>query len=120
MEKHEVLIVDDSSIIRQVIEKYLQGYNIEIVGSASNGKDALRIFKEKRPDIVSLDITMPEMDGLSALEEMIKIDPNVKVMVVTALSDKATGIRALKLGAKSFLAKPFTEQKIKETFERLL
>ncbi|MGD9900261.1 MAG: response regulator [Calditrichaceae bacterium] len=119
-EKTKVLIVDDSSIIRQVIQKYLNSYNIEVVGTAGDGKAALEIFKETDPDIVTLDITMPEMDGLTVLDEMLKIKPSAKIMVVTALSDKATGLKAIKKGAKSFLGKPFTPEKLKESFGRLI
>ena len=116
----KVLIVDDSLIIRQAIQKYLDEFNIEVVGTAEDGKAALDLFKQAHPDIVTLDITMPEMDGLTVLEEMMRLDPNVRVMVVTALSDKSTGLRAIKLGARSFLPKPFTPEKLKDSFERLL
>jgi two-component system chemotaxis response regulator CheY len=119
-EKIKVLIVDDSVIIRQAIQKYLSDYNIEVVGTAEDGKVALDLFKKSSPDIVTLDITMPELDGLTVLEEMMRIDMNVRVMVVTALSDKSTGLKAIKLGAKSFLPKPFTPEKLRETFERLI
>lgn len=119
-EKLKLLIVDDSFIIRQAIKKYLNKYNLEVVGTAENGKVALELFEKTKPDIVTLDITMPEIDGLTVLEEMIKIDSTVKVMVVTALTDKATGLKAIKLGAKSYLPKPFTEEKLQESFDRML
>ncbi|MBD3225269.1 MAG: response regulator [Caldithrix sp.] len=120
MDKHKLLIVDDSSIIRKVIEKILITFNLEIVGTAADGAEALKLFKEKEPELVTLDITMPEIDGLTVLEEMLKINPQVKIMVVTALSDKPTGIRAIKLGAKSFVGKPFTEEKLKEAFRKMI
>ena len=116
----KLLIVDDSFIIRQAIKKYLKKYNLEVVGTAENGKIALELFEKTNPDIVTLDITMPEIDGLTVLEEMIKINKDVKVMVVTALTDKATGLKAIKLGAKSYLPKPFTEEKLQESFDRIL
>ena len=119
-EEIKLLIVDDSSIIRQSIEKYLTAYNIKVVGTAADGKAALEEFKKTNPDVVTLDITMPEMDGLTVLQEMIKINKDIKVMVVTALSDKATGLKAIKLGARSFLPKPFTPEKLKDTFSRLI
>ncbi|MCK5033491.1 MAG: response regulator [Calditrichia bacterium] len=118
--KLKLLIVDDSFIIRQAIKKYLKKYNLEVVGTAENGKVALELFEKTSPDIVTLDITMPEIDGLTVLEEMIKINKFVKVMVVTALTDKATGLKAIKLGAKSYLPKPFTEEKLQESFDRIL
>ena len=119
-EKIKLLIVDDSAIIRQAIQKHLMDFDIEVVGTAEDGKIALEVFRETKPDIVTLDITMPEVDGLTVLEEMLKIDINVKVMVVTALSDKSTGLKAIKLGAKSFLPKPFTPDKLRSSFERLM
>jgi two-component system chemotaxis response regulator CheY len=119
-DKIKVLIVDDSLIIREAIRKHLTHFNIEVVGTAENGKVALELFKEKDPDVVTLDITMPEIDGLTVLAEMLKIKQDIKVMVVTALSDKATGLKAIKLGAKSFLPKPFTPEKIQESFQRLV
>jgi two-component system, chemotaxis family, chemotaxis protein CheY len=119
-DKIKVLIVDDSLIIREAIHKHLKHFNIEVVGTAENGKVALELFKEKDPDVVTLDITMPEIDGLTVLAEMLKMKEDIKVMVVTALSDKATGLKAIKLGAKSFLPKPFTPEKIQESFQRLV
>jgi two-component system, chemotaxis family, chemotaxis protein CheY len=119
-EKIKLMIVDDSAIIRQAIHKHLKEFNIEVVGNAEDGKVALEVFQKTRPDVVTLDITMPELDGLTVLEEMLKIDKNVKVMVVTALSDKSTGLKAIKLGAKSFLPKPFTPEKLRSSFERLI
>ena len=118
--KVKLLIVDDSAIIRQAIQKHLKDFDIDVVGTAEDGKIALEVFEKTRPDIVTLDITMPEVDGLTVLEEMLKIDKDVKVMVVTALSDKSTGLKAIKLGAKSFLPKPFTPEKLRASFERLI
>ncbi len=119
-EKTKLLIVDDSVIIRQAIQKHLKDFDIEVVGTAEDGKIALEVFQETKPDIVTLDITMPEVDGLTVLEEMLKINEDVKVIVVTALSDKSTGLKAIKLGAKSFLPKPFTPEKLRSSFERLI
>jgi len=119
MEKIKILIVDDSSIIRKIIQKSLTGNQFDLVGIAGNGASALELFKDKQPHIVTLDITMPEMNGLTVLEEMIKIDPKVKVIVISALSDKATGIHAIKKGAKSFIPKPFTTEDVQKTILKL-
>lgn len=118
-EKIKILIVDDSSIIRKIIVKSVAEEQFEITGVASNGLQALEFFREKMPDIVTLDITMPEMDGLSVLEQMIQIKPEVKVIVVSALTDKATGIKAIKMGAKSFVPKPFTTDDLQKTILKL-
>jgi len=116
----KLLIVDDSHTIRQAIEKNLSNSHLEVVGRAGDGKTAIRLFKDLKPDVVTLDITMPELDGITVLEEMMKINSDVKVMVITALKDKATGLRAIQIGAKSYLVKPFTSEKLKLAFNRML
>ena len=116
----KLLIVDDSSIIRKVIQLYVAKYQLEIVGEAGDGKMALEIFKEKEPDIVTMDITMPEIDGLTCVEEMLKMRSGTKILVITALSDEATALKALKLGAKGFLGKPFNTDTFNEAFETLV
>ena len=119
-EKLKLLIVDDSHTIRQAIEKNLSNSNIEVIGHAGDGKTAIDLFKDLKPDVVTLDITMPEMDGITVLEQIMKINPKVKVMVITALKDKTTGLRAIQIGAKSYLVKPFTPDKLKLAFNRML
>ena len=119
-EKIKVMIVDDSVIIRQMIKKYLSELNIEIVGTAGDGKSAIQLFKETQPDVVTLDITMPKVDGFTVLEEMVKENSKSKIMVITALTDKATGMRAIKTGAKGYLSKPFTPEKLRSSFDRLI
>lgn len=116
----KLLIVDDSSVMRRTIEKHLTNYNLEIVGTAKNGKDALNQFEMKRPDVVTLDITMPEMDGLTCLDKMMAINPDAKVMIITALSDKYTGLLALDKGARSFLYKPVNQTDLVNAFDKLL
>ena len=116
----QLLIVDDSSMMRTPIENHLKDYDLEIVGKASNGQEALEMVRKFRPDVVSLDITMPKMDGLECLEQIMKIAPHTKVMIITALSDKMTGLEALKRGAREYLYKPVTHQKLKEGFDSLL
>lgn len=106
------MVVDDSSVMRRAIQRYSSSLELSVVATAKDGQEALALFKEKRPDIVTLDITMPKMDGLHALKEMLRLKPDTCVLVVTALSDHATGIQALRLGAKGFLNKPFREEEL--------
>lgn len=116
----KVLIVDDSRIIRKAIESYISVYNLDIVGTAGNGEEALEIFKEKSPNIVTLDITMPKMDGLTCLKEMIKINSKARVMIISALNDEGILLEALKIGAHSFLNKPFTQEQLRENFVKII
>ena len=116
----KLLIVDDSSVMRRTIEKHLSDYDLDIIGMAANGNEAIEMIKEKKPDVVTLDITMPEMDGLTCLESIKQIAPETKVMVITALSDKLTGLQALEKGARGYLFKPVTPEDLKEEFDDLL
>jgi two-component system chemotaxis response regulator CheY len=111
----KLLIVDDSSIIRNRIARTMSHpalQSLTIVGMAKNGKEALSLFRQTQPNLVTMDLTMPEMDGVECTESMVRIDPDVSILVVSALSDKATAIMALKKGAKGFLYKPFTDQQL--------
>ena len=116
----KLVIIDDSSMMRMTIEKHLRDYDIQIVGTAANGVQAIEQVRTKKPDAVTLDITMPEMDGLECLENIMKISPNTKVMVITALSDKLTGLKALKKGAREYLYKPVTPEELRKGFDLLL
>lgn len=116
----KLLIVDDSSMMRTTIENHLSNYGLEIVGRAGNGEEALEMVVALQPDIVTLDITMPKMDGIECLTKIMAIAPQTHVMVITALSDKYTGLQALKLGAREYLHKPVTPEDLKEGFDALL
>lgn len=115
-----LLIVDDSSIMRRIIEKNLQEYDIEIIGMAADGAEAVKMVREKLPDVITLDITMPGMDGLACLDQIMQIHPKTKVMIITALSDKLTGLTALDKGARGFLYKPVNATDLAAAFDRLL
>ena len=115
-----LLIVDDSLVVRKSIVRFLEEYDLKVIGTASNGTVALQMFKKYHPDFVTLDISMPGLDGFYVLNEMVKIYQDSQIIVITALADKATGLRAIKSGAKSVLTKPFGPTKLKEAFERLL
>ena len=110
-----LLIVDDSNMIRTRISRVVQSgglKNVAVVGLAKNGLEAVRIAKVARPDVVTMDLTMPEMDGIECIAALIKHDPKINSLVVSALSDKSTAIAALKLGARGFVAKPFTDEEL--------
>ena len=115
-----LLIVDDSMVMRDTIGQSLSSYDVNIVGTAKNGKEAIEFVKQNKPDIVTLDITMPEMDGLRCLEEIMKVRPETMVIIITALADKLTGLQAIDKGAVGFLLKPIDPNELKETFEGLL
>jgi two-component system chemotaxis response regulator CheY len=116
----KLLIVDDSNIMRRAIEKYLEVKRFTLVGTAGDGETALRLFSQFLPDVVTLDITMPKMDGLTCLEKMLAIKPEAKILIVSALKDSVTGLQALKKGARGFLPKPFTAADIQKEIDELL
>ena len=95
----KLMIVDDSNIIRRRIERSQQIDRLEVVGAAANGRDAVEMFRRTRPDVVTMDLTMPEMDGIECVENLVAIDPNVLILVVSALADKATAVEAIEKGA---------------------
>jgi len=107
-----LMIVDDSTIIRRKIERCNDAKKFQVVAVAANGVEAIECFLATRPHVVTMDLTMPEMDGIECIQKLIALDPHVRILVVSALSDKATGIAALKKGARGFLCKPFTDQQL--------
>lgn len=113
------MIVDDSNIIRNRIQRAYDSDHFMLVATASSGVDAVEKFSINRPDVVTMDITMPHMDGLECIEKLVAIDPEVRILVVSALSDKSTGIEALALGASGFLCKPFSEQELVDALDEL-
>lgn len=118
----KLLIVDDSSLIRNRIARLLGAGLLpasEIAGMARNGVEAVRAFREHRPALVTMDLTMPEMDGIACIEALVAIDPDVRILVVSALSDKATALQALKMGAQGFLYKPFTDDQLADALAEL-
>ena len=115
-----VLIVDDASFMRMSIKNMLANYDFEIVGEAENGVMAIEKYKELQPDIVTMDITMPEMDGLEALREIKKLDPGASVVMVSALGQEARMKEAIIYGAKGFIVKPFKEEMLISALSKLL
>ena len=114
------MVVDDSDIIRTKIQSVLGEEAFEIVGTAKNGLEAIQQFKELKPRVITMDITMPFMDGIETIEKIIEIDDEARILVVSALSDKATLIKAMQLGAYGFLCKPFTDLELAEAIDELI
>lgn len=117
---YKLMIVDDSNIIRNRIQRIYNSEEFMLVATATNGAKALEKFRTHRPDVVTMDLTMPEMDGIACIEAIVNEDPNVRILVVSALSDKATGIKALELGASGFLCKPFTDEELSDALNELV
>jgi two-component system chemotaxis response regulator CheY len=115
-----MMIVDDSNVMRRRIERSQQNDLLEVVGTAVNGLDALTKFKQLLPDVMTLDLTMPEMDGIECVEHVIKIKPDVLILVVSALADKATAVEAIEKGANGFLCQPFTDDQLNEALAELI
>lgn len=116
----KVLIVDDSKTSRKLLRGILEDAGMEIVGEAANGQEAMKLFTALKPDVVTLDITMPVMDGINALKEIMAVDQNAKVVMVTAAGQKGNVVEALKLGALEFVTKPYDTDLIIEVINKAL
>jgi two-component system chemotaxis response regulator CheY len=107
-----VLVVDDAAFMRKMVTDALTGGGHEIVGEAGNGVEAISQYQELRPDVMTLDITMPEKDGLAALKEIMALDPSAKVVMCSALGQESKVLEAVKSGAKDFVVKPFQPERV--------
>lgn len=107
-----ILIVEDAPFIREMIKDILESHDCTVVGEASNGLEAIEKYESLKPDVVLMDILMPGMDGLSAISKIKQIDPNAKIIVVSALVKETLRKEALRAGAADFVAKPFQVEKL--------
>lgn len=119
-EQRRVLIVDDSKLMRQMIRDTLASDDWQVVGEASDGCEAVAMFERLRPDAVTLDIIMPDSNGMDALRAMLRIDPDAKVVVVSALSQTKRISEAIRFGAQDFIAKPFLPEQLQQTMRLCL
>jgi len=115
-----ILVVDDAAFMRMMIKNILIKYGYEIVGEAENGLVAIRLYKELRPDLVTMDITMPEMDGIQSTKAILAQDPGAVIVVVSAMGQQAMVMEAIQAGAKDFIVKPFQQERILQAIERVL
>jgi two-component system chemotaxis response regulator CheY len=117
---HRLMVVDDSNVIRRRIERAHDLPFVEFVGAARNGREALELHARTHPTIVTMDLTMPEMDGNECVEQLVLRDPEIRILVISALADKATAIDALERGASGFLCKPFTDRQLNDALRKLI
>jgi two-component system chemotaxis response regulator CheY len=117
---HRLMVVDDSNVIRRRIERVQNLPGIEFVGSARNGREALEMHERLHPTIVTMDLTMPEMDGGECVALLVERDPNILILVISALADKLTAIDAIEKGASGFLCKPFTDRQLNNALLKLI
>jgi two-component system chemotaxis response regulator CheY len=107
-----VLVVDDAAFMRKMVGDALAKGGHEVVGEASNGLEAIELYQELRPEVTTLDITMPEKDGLAALKDIMALDPTARVIMCSALGQESKVLEAVKSGAKDFVVKPFQADRV--------
>lgn len=115
-----VLIVDDAAFMRMMIKDILSKNGFEIAGEAANGAEAVEKYKELSPDLVTMDITMPEMDGIQALKAIKEIDSGAKVIMCSAMGQQSMVIDAIQSGAKDFIVKPFQADRVLDAINKVL
>src|SRR4051794_31934670 len=115
-----VLIVDDAAFMRKMLNDALTGGGHEVVGEAGNGVEAVERFQELRPDLTTLDITMPEKDGIQALKEILSFDPAARVVMCSALGQESKVLESIKAGAKDFVVKPFQSDRVLDAVGKAL
>jgi len=114
-----VLITDDTAFMRMTLKNVLEKNDYKVVAEAANGEEALQKYKDLKPDLVTMDITMPKMDGITAIKEIMAFDPNANIIVCSAMGQKPMVIEALEAGAKDFLVKPFQADRVVEALTKL-
>lgn len=117
---YKLMIVDDSNVIRNRIERNMAFVNIDVVALAEDGVQAVEMYKKYRPDIITMDLTMPNMDGLECIRQIRAINSNVSILVISAIADRSTGLRSLQLGARGFIFKPFNDEQLINALKKLI
>ncbi|MFZ3577035.1 response regulator [Virgibacillus sp. DJP39] len=115
-----ILITDDAAFMRMQLKDNLTKLGHEVVGEAENGRDAVEKYQELKPDLITMDITMPEMNGVDAVKEIKKLNADAKVIMCSAMGQQGMVLEAIQAGAKDFIVKPFTPDRIKESVEKVL
>ena len=117
---HSVLICDDAIFMRTMLGDILQQAGFDVVGEAETGSQAVEKYRELRPDLVTMDIVMPDMGGIDAVREITKLDPMAKVLMCSAMGQQALVVEAIQAGAKDFVVKPFQPSRVLEAVQRVL
>ncbi|MFW5786701.1 MAG: response regulator [Halanaerobiales bacterium] len=115
-----ILIVDDAAFMRINLKNILEKAGHEIAGEAENGRDAIEKYKELEPELVTMDITMPEMDGIDAVKEIMDINPEANIIMCSAMGQQSMVVDAIEAGAKDFIVKPFEDDRVLEAVEKIL
>ncbi len=115
-----ILVCDDSAFMRMMLKKLLTDMGHEIAGEAGDGKQAVQLYRQHKPDLVTMDITMPIMDGIEAVKHIHEEDPSARIIMVTAIGQRSIIADAIKAGAASFIVKPFEPEQVEETVNKVL
>lgn len=116
----KILIVDDSRTSRKMIRGILEGAGHQVVGEAADGEDGVAKYSELKPDVVTMDITMPKLDGISSIKKILEMDSKAKVVMVTAAGQKEKVVEAIKIGAAEYITKPYDAEKMVEAINNVL
>jgi two-component system chemotaxis response regulator CheY len=116
----KVMVVDDAAFMRMMLKTMLTEGGHEVVAEAANGNEAISTYLRVKPDLVTMDITMPELDGVGAVKEIRKADPSAKIIMCSAMGQKAMVVDAINAGAKDFLVKPFQKDRVIESVNKVL
>ncbi len=117
---HRVLVCDDAIFMRTMISDILSGAGYDVVGEAETGVQAIERYRDLKPDLVTMDIVMPDMGGIDAVREIIRHDPDAKVLMCSAMGQQALVVEAIQAGAKDFVVKPFQPSRVLEAVQRVL
>lgn len=116
----KVLIADDAAFMRMMLKDILTKNGYEVIGEAANGNEAVEKFEQLSPDLVTMDITMPQCDGIAALKQIMSMNPAAKVVMCSAMGQQAMVIESIQAGAKDFIVKPFQPQRVIESITKVL
>ena len=114
----KILICDDAAFMRMMLKDMILKLGHEVIGEAKNGKEAIDKYKELKPDLVTMDITMPDVDGLEGLKGIMDYDRNAKVIMCSAMGQEAMVLESIKTGAKDFIVKPFKIERVRDALEK--